>query len=270
MNKLNPVEFAIKVTSFRKKIREICTKKGLEYPSDSKISEYINDCGGLDCVFDINDFMSDYETKDGVFRDPFIDFKAEIDKYAWVEKPTEEEMREFITEHGYDVKGFLRQHTINKYNPLEREVLLATLTNLKPYQMVQLWNKFIEESAMYGDDSYIYDLNETDDLNMLRKNMTPSMWASVVALKARYVQWFNLNDGKIQKLDEDDIKGSIIAYWSDIFPRFLVWGECYEKIGKGTEDKMAYFDFIVRPIFCKYLGYNYDPSRGTIEEIKKA
>ena len=270
MNKLNPVEFAIKVTSFRKKIREICTKKGLEYPSDSKISEYINDCGGLDCVFDINDFMSDYETKDGVFRDPFIDFKAEIDKYAWAEKPTEEEMREYITEHGYDVKGFLRQHTINKYNPLEREVLLATLTNLKPYQMVQLWNKFIEESAMYGDDSYIYDLNETDDLNMLRKNMTPSMWASVVALKARYVQWFNLNDGKIQKLDEDDIKGSIIAYWSDIFPRFLVWGECYEKIGKGTEDEMHYFDFIVRPIFCKYLGYNYDPSKGTIEEIKKA
>lgn len=269
MNKLNPVEFAIKVTSFRKKIREICTKKGLEYPSDSKISEYINDCGGLDCVFDINDFMSDYETKDGVFRDPFTDFKAEIDKYAWAEKPTEEEMREYITEHGYDVKGFLRQHTINKYNPLEREVLLATLTNLKPYQMVQLWNKFIEESAMYGEDSYIYDLNETDDLNMLRKNMTPSMWASVVALKARYVQWFNLNDGKIQKLDEDDIKGSIIAYWSDIFPRFLVCGECYEKIGNGA-DEMHYFDFIVRPIFCKYLGYNYDPSRGTIEEIKKA
>jgi hypothetical protein len=270
MNKLNPVEFAIKVTSFRKKIREICTKKGLEYPSDSKISEYINDCGGLDCVFDINDFMSDYETKDGVFRDPFIDFKAEIDKYAWAEKPTEEEMREFITEHGYDVRGFLRQHTINKYNPLEREVLIATLTNLKPCQMAQLWNKFIEESAMYGADSYIYDINEINDLNMLRKNMTPSMWASVVALKARYVQWFNLNDGKIQKVDEEDIKGSIIAYWSDIFPRLLAWGECYEKICTGTKDEMHYFDFIVRPIFCKYLGYNYDPSRGTIEEIKKA
>jgi hypothetical protein len=270
MKKLNPVEFAIKVTSFRKKIREICTKKGLEYPSDSKISEYINDCGGLDCVFDINDFMSDYETKDGVFRDPFIDFKAEIDKYAWAEKPTEEEMREFITEHGYDVRGFLRQHTINKYNPLEREVLIATLTNLKPCQMAQLWNKFIEESAMYGADSYIYDINEINDLNMLRKNMTPSMWASVVALKARYVQWFNLNDGKIQKVDEEDIKGSIIAYWSDIFPRLLAWGECYEKICTGTKDEMHYFDFIVRPIFCKYLGYNYDPSRGTIEEIKKA
>ena len=267
MNKLNAVEFAIKVTSFRKKIREICTKKGLEYPADDKISEYINDCGGLNCVFDINDFMSDYETKDGVFRDPFIDFQAEIDKYAWADKPTEEEMRGYITEHGYDVKGFLRQHTINKYNPLERDVLLSTLAKLNPCQMVQLWNKFIEESAMYGDDSYIYDLNDTEDLNMLRRNMTPADWAKVVGLKARYVQWFNLNDGKVQKVDEEDIDGVLVAYWSDIFPRFLVWGECYKKIGNGA-DEMHYFDFIVRPIFCKYLGYEYDPSRGTIEEVK--
>ena len=265
MADLNLVEKANKVLTFRKYIREECRKKGLDYPSDEKISEYINQKYGMN----VDDFMADYTEKEGIFRDPFNDFKAEIDKYAWAENPTEEEMRDFVTKNGYDVRGFLRQHTINKYNPLEREVLLATLTNLKPYQMVQLWNKFIEESAMYGDDSYIYDLNETDDLNMLRKNMTPSMWASVVALKARYVQWFNLNDGKIQKVDDDDIKGSIIAYWSDIFPRFLVWGECYEKIGNGA-DEMHYFDFIVRPIFCKYLGYNYDPSRGTIEEIKKA
>lgn len=265
MADLNLVEKANKVLTFRKYIREECRKKGLDYPSDAKISEYINQKYGMN----VDDFMADYTEKEGIFRDPFTDFKAEIDKYAWAEKPTEEEMREYITEHGYDVKGFLRQHTINKYNPLEREVLIATLTNLKPYQMVQLWNKFIEESAMYGEDSYIYDLNDTDDLNMLRKNMTPSMWASVVALKSRYVQWFNLNDGKIQKLDEDDIKGSIIAYWSDIFPRLMIWSECYEKIGEGTEDEMLYFDYIVRPIFCKYLGYNYNRLKGTIEPIKK-
>lgn len=265
MADLNLIEKANKVLTFRKYIREECRKKGLDYPSDAKISEYINQKYGMN----VDDFMKDYTEKEGIFRDPFTDFKAEIDKYAWVDKPTEEEMREYITEHGYDVKGFLRQHTINKYNPLEREVLLATLTNLKPYQLVQLWNKFIEESALYGEDSYIYDLNDTDDLNMLRKNMTPSMWASVVALKARYVQWFNLNDGNIQKVDDDDIKGSIIAYWSDIFPRLMVWSECYEKIGEDTEDEMLYFDYIVRPIFCKYLGYNYNRLKGTIEPIKK-
>ena len=148
-------------------------------------------------------------------------------------------------------------------------MLISTIENLESFQLVQLWNKFVEESALYGADSYIYDLNNTKDLNMLRKNMTPSMWASVVALKSRYVQWFNLNDGNIQKVDDDDIKGSIIAYWSDIFPRLMIWSECYEKIGEGTEDEMLYFDYIVRPIFCKYLGYNYNRLKGTIEPIKK-
>lgn len=265
MADLNLVEKANKVITFRKYIREECRKKGLEYPSDDKISEYINQKYGMN----VDDFMKDYTEHEGIFRDPFNDFKAEIDKYAWVNKPTEEEMREYVAKSGYDVKGFLRQRTIDSFNPLEKDVLISTIENLEPYQLVQLWNKFVEESALYGEDSYIYDLNNTKDLNMLRKNMTPSMWASVVALKARYVQWFNLNDGNIQKVDDDDIKGSIIAYWSDIFPRLMVWSECYEKIGEDTEDEMLYFDYIVRPIFCKYLGYNYNRLKGTIEPIKK-
>lgn len=265
MADLNLVEKANKVITFRKYIREECRKKGLEYPSDAKISEYINQKYGMN----VDDFMKDYTEHEGIFRDPFNDFKAEIDKYAWVEKPTEEEIRDFVTKSGYDVKGFLRQRIINSFNPLEKDVLISTIENLEPFQLVQLWNKFVEESAMYGVDSYIYDLNSTKDLNMLRKNMTPSMWASVVALKSRYVQWFNLNDGNIQKVDDDDIKGSIIAYWSDIFPRLMIWSECYEKIGEGTEDEMLYFDYIVRPIFCKYLGYNYNRLKGTIELIKK-
>ena len=266
MAELNLVEKANKVISFRKVIREICRKKGLEYPSDDKISEYINQKYGMN----VDDFMKDYTEKEGIFRDPTTEFYNNLMKINWGEEtPTIENVREFVAKNGYDKQKFINEWVINTYKGVEKDTLVATI-KLTDEVLVKLWNKFIEESAMYGDDSYIYDLNETDDLNMLRKNMTPSMWASVVALKARYVQWFNLNDGKIQKLDEDDIKGSIIAYWSDIFPRFLVWGECYEKIGKGTEDKMAYFDFIVRPIFCKYLGYNYDPSRGIIEEIKKA
>lgn len=267
MADLNLVEKANKVITFRKYIREECRKKGLEYPSDAKISEYINQKYGMN----VDDFMKDYTEKEGIFRDPFNDFKAEIiNKYEWGNnKPTDEEMRDFLVSNGYDINGFIRQHIINSFNPLEKDVLISTIKNLEPFQLVQLWNKFVEESAMYGADSYIYDLDYENDLVSLRGNMTPSQWGKVIALKSRFVQWFNLNDGKIQKVDEEDIRGVIIAYWSDIFPRFLGWDECYETIGKGTEGEMFYFDYIVRPIFCKYLGYNYDPLKGTIEEIKK-
>jgi NADH dehydrogenase len=46
MADLNIIERANKILTFRKYIREECRKKGLEYPSDEKIAEYIADCGG--------------------------------------------------------------------------------------------------------------------------------------------------------------------------------------------------------------------------------
>ena len=53
--KLNAVEYAVKVTSFRNMIRGVCRKKGLEYPADEKIAEYIEQGYG----FDLDDFMAD-------------------------------------------------------------------------------------------------------------------------------------------------------------------------------------------------------------------
>ena len=70
MAELNLVEKANKVISFRKVIREICRKKGLEYPSDDKISEYINQKYGMN----VDDFMKDYTEKEGIFRDPTTEF----------------------------------------------------------------------------------------------------------------------------------------------------------------------------------------------------
>ena len=263
MADLNIIEKANKVLTFRKYIREECRKKGLEYPSDAKISEYINQKYGMN----VDDFMADYTEKEGIFRDPFNDFKAEVSKHVWV-NTTDEEMRNFVTEQGYNVRGFLRHKLIDSYKPLEKDILIATITKLNTYQLVQLWNKFIEESVIYGEDSYIYDLDDADDLKTLRGGLKPSEWAKVVGFKCRYVSWHNLNDGRLLKYDDEGIKDVIVGYWSDIFPRLMVWGELYDTIGEG-EDRIAYFDFIVRPIICKYLGYEYDPERGTFEEIKK-
>ena len=264
MADLNIIEKANKVLTFRKYIREECRKKGLEYPSDAKISEYINQKYGMN----VDDFMADYTEKEGIFRDPFNDFKAEVSKHVWV-KTTDEEMRNFVTEQGYNVRGFLRCKSIDGYKPsLEKDILIATITKLNTYQLVRLWNKFIEESAVYGADSYIYDLTKQDDVNLLRGGLKPSEWAKVVGFKCRYVSWHNLNDGRLLKYDDEGIKDVIVGYWSDIFPRLMVWSELYDIIGED-KDKIAYFDFIVRPIICKHLGYEYDPERGTFEEIKK-
>ena len=65
--KLNAVEYAIKVTSFRKLVRDICRKNGLEYPSDNKIAEWIEQGYGME---NIDDFIKDYTEKQGIFREP--------------------------------------------------------------------------------------------------------------------------------------------------------------------------------------------------------
>lgn len=272
MAELNLVEKANKVLTFRKYIREECRKKGLEYPSDDKISEYIN--GG--CAYDVNDFMAEYEGKYGVFRDPFEDFKAAIvDKYDWIleTKPTDEEMREYVTTNGYNVDGFLRVHTINSYSPLEKKVLLEVLKRLTIPQLVSLWNEFIEESAMYGEDSCIYDLNIPQKVSTLRSNMRPSDWMKVQNFYhkgIRYICWHNLNDGEVFGYTDDEIKGTIIAYWDDIFKRLITWHSCYDSIGyKDTEGYFeGFYDMVVWPIFCEKLGYNFNPMHGTLETIE--
>lgn len=266
MAELNIIEQANKVLTFRKYIREECRKKQLEYPADEKVSEWIKEGYG----FKVEDFMKDYTEKEGIFRDPFNDFKAAIDKYSWAKKPTDEEMREYITQNGYNVKGFLRQHTINNHQPLEKKVLLAVLEKCTIPQLVALWNEFIEESAMYGEDSYIYDLCIEKDVTDLKRGMTPNEWLKTLSLKSRYVSWHNLNDGEIFASSDEDIKSTIVAYWSDIFPRLITWHLCYENIGfKGTEQCFQnFYDFVVWPIFCEKLGYKFDPMKGTLEEIK--
>lgn len=277
MAELNIIEKANKIITFRKYIREECRKKGLEYPSDEKIAEYIADCGGDDCVYDLNDFMCDYENKIGVFKDPFNDFKAEVFKYSWTTPPSDEEMRSYVAENGYDVQGFLRYRIINTMRPLEKATLLATL-KLDDVCLVELWNEFIEESCLYGEDSYIYDLTASKDIQFIQKNFPNDKKAELTRLirnaklhgkELRFFQWFNLNDNEIHV--KDDIKGIIIAYWGEIFERVMLYPLAYEfkveKYAKG--DGSTYFDDVFFPCIAEMVGYKIDGSKGTITKIEK-
>lgn len=67
MAEMNLVEKANKVMSFRKMIRAACQKLDMEYPSDEKISEYINQGLGMD----VEAFMEAYTKKVGIFKDSF-------------------------------------------------------------------------------------------------------------------------------------------------------------------------------------------------------
>ena len=271
MAELNLIERANKVLTFRKYIREECRKKAMEYPSDEKISEWLDQGYG----YSLEDFMKDYTEKEGIFRDPFVDFKEEVLKLGFVTPPSDEEMRSYMAENGCNVQGFLRQHTINSLPPLLREILFETLKINEP-KLVKLWNTFVEESAKYGEDSYIYDLRDENDINFITKNFPREIKAELTRLRndyalhektLRYFQWHNLNDGKIYV--KEDIKGIIIAFWEEIFGRIMLYPYAYqfnvEKYAHG--DGSTYFDDVFFPVIALKVGYKIDGDKGTLTKI---
>jgi hypothetical protein len=251
MDGLNIIERANKVITFRKYIREECRKKGLDYPSDEKLAEYINNENN----YNVEAFMDMYTNKKGIFKDPMDDFKAELALIEWGEyKPTDEEIAAYVAENGYNVHGFITHHVINTYKGFEKATLLRALA-LDDAELVKLWNKFIEEGALYGADSYIYDLEKADDRIYLTNHMPKDLRAELTRKinnaklhgnEVRFIQWFALNDNSVRI--KTDIKGIIVAYWSEIFERMMGYPMCYGD----------FFENIFWTECVGALGYNMD------------
>jgi len=252
MADLNIIERANKILTFRKYIREECRKKGLDYPSDEKLAEYINNENN----YNVDTFMDMCINKKGIFKDPMDDFKAELALIEWGPdgQPTDEEIAAYVAENGYNVHGFITHHVINTYKGFEKATLLRALA-LDDAELVKLWNKFIEEGALYGADSYIYDLENADDRIYLTTHMPKDLRAELTRKinnaklhgnKVRFIQWFELNDNSMHI--KTDIKSIIVAYWSEIFERMMGYPMCYGD----------FFENIFWTECVGALGYNMD------------
>jgi hypothetical protein len=249
----NVVEQAVKVTSFRKSIREVCRKAKLEYPTDEKVAEWIEQ----GYPFNVEDFIADYREHKGIFRTPLADFRAAVNNnFIWGDMPSEDEIQAFFNKYGNNISLFCKQHTIKNMKPLERKVYLKTIEVLPTDGLAALWNRFIEESAHFGEDSYIYDLENPKDIEFLLDHMEGCEFQTIKNMneqKVRYVQWFALNDKSIQGITDDNIQYMITAYWSEIFERIMIFPSCYQRL-MGKQWGIEYFDEIVWPIITKELG----------------
>ena len=244
------IGFAHKVISFRMNAIKACKAKGIDAPTDEQISDYINNYG-----LHFEDFMADFTEHEGIFRclrTPLEEFKGEIKKISWGTPPTEEEILAFFNKNGNNIGLFCNQHAISKMKPLQRKIYLKTIEVLPTEGLVALWNLFIEESAHYGEDSYIYDLKNPEDVKFLRghmENLEMQTIRNMIEERVRYVQWFALTDKSIQGRTDDNIQRIITAYWSEIFARIMIFPSCYQRL-MGIE----YFDEIVWPIITKEVG----------------
>jgi hypothetical protein len=141
--------------------------------------------------------------------------------------------------------------------PIERKLFFATIDKLTTAQLVALWNLFIEESAMYGEDSYIIDLKNESDMCFLN----PTLFAEdkeaeekVLNWKkndVRYIQWHYITDGELREVK--DIKGMFIAFWGDIYERIIGWPSCYVEFADNDGNKVYYLDDVLAPIIRKEI-----------------
>ena len=258
--KMNLIENARKLLGFRLAVINACKKNNIDAPTDEQISEYVNGYGR-----NVDDFMADYMGHEGMFRylrTPLEDFKDEISKIAWGNEPTEEEVITFFNEHGNDIDTFLEQKRVKEMQPIVRKTYLATIDKLNEKELVNLWNAFIEESALYGEDSYIYDLEDEDDVAFLSEHMNHDEANKVFDMAkdgVRFIQWLATNDGTIKKVE--DIKKTISAFWEEIFERIMIFPTAYDL------DKTFYFCNVFFPVIAKEIGYEIDVSHGTLSQI---
>lgn len=261
MNRLcgNVIEQAIKVTSFRKLVREECRKNGLEYPSDDKIAEYIEQGYG----FDVKDFIADYKEREGIFREPITDFCKELNKYEFGDnKPTIEEIKAWTAKNGYNVSLFLRERTINSYEGFYRKTIEKAL-KLNENTLVNLWNFFIQESAWYGEDSHIFNLTDVDECEWMSKNLDPKDFKYIFNLvaneKVKYVQVF-AKEGEPKDYIHvvDDIKGVIVAYWTEIVNRVMSFSDLYYDFDTYEENySQRVMNNVFQPVIREMCGVPY-------------
>ena len=265
------IGFAHKVIGFRMNVIKACKAEGIDAPTDEQIGAYINDYG-----LHLDDFMADYIEHEGMFRclkTPLEKFKDEIYRVEWGNKPTYDEIVAFFNTNGNNVSLFCEQRAIKGMKPLVRKTYLKTIEKLSEEKLVKLWNSFIEESELYGLDSYIYDLANENNSRYLWKHMDEAQLKTINNMvtqnNTRFIQWFNLNDGSI--CEKSDIKHTITAYWSEIFERIMLYPSAYnfnvEIYCEGNAS--TYFDDVFFPIIAKEVGYLIDGDKGTIKEIEK-
>jgi hypothetical protein len=80
--------------------------------------------------------------------------------------------------------------------------------------------------------------------------------------EVRFFQWHNLNDDKIHVINS--IENTIVAYWSDIFERVMIFPECYNDFGG-----FQYFTEVFWGECIKYLGFEIDKHNVELKELKK-
>ena len=221
------VEKAREVLIFRLLINKACKEQGIAAPTDEQVSKYLNDGGAMD----VKKFMDDYYIQ-------------------------------MCEQKSSNIDKFIRNYTLDSYNPMERAALLRTLNKVYDKMLIQLWNIFVESAMKVGEDSHIYhssrieELYDTlftngdfDNLKDLRSFISSCKSCEIDKYFFQYI------DRKVIVEKTHKIKDHIIAWWGDIFEDIMRYPSAYANLFDEQGKEYHYFFKVIYPIIADKLGY---------------
>ena len=261
------IAFSNAVLQMRCQIINACKDKGLEPPTDKQISDYIIGYG-----VNVKDFMADYEEGEGMFRNlAFKRFKDKVCAVNWAQVPTDEEIESFFNEHGNNFSLFMDTINIGAMTDAERVTYLGTITRLSERKLVDLWNAFIDEGTAYGEDSYIYDSEDEEEMNENFNEGGQKRITSVLNGNRFFQLHYGFDSEEEGTNPINNMKNLILGYWGEIFERVMMYPSAYEfKVELCCEgDGSTYFSDVFFPNLATLLGYRVDGGNCKIEYLGK-
>lgn len=119
--------------------------------------------------------------------------------------------------------------------------------------LVSLFNLFIEESALYGMDSCIYNLGNNKDLADFKASCNLEELAKVWECVKHGYRYFSITEKGVVLVEKEGIPRTIAAFWDEIFDRILEYPMCYVELNGDGDSTLSYFFEIVFPILTKYM-----------------
>lgn len=201
----------------------------------------------------------------------FAEFLKEVKKN--VPNAVDDDIISFIAENGIGsiedfILGFQKEEEEKherENTDLSKQVLNATLA-MDDEVIRMVWNMAKVAATKDNISEFVFSLNNTDDLNMIRETLGGDVFTKLARYvlgqpNCKYITLMQNGNVPFTLVTIDTIKESLKRAWDSLFPFIMSCPSIFTNMD-GHDTDILYYDEVVSPIICKQLGVRYCVDNG--------
>lgn len=201
----------------------------------------------------------------------FAEFLKEVKKN--VPNAVDDDIISFIAENGIGsiedfILGFQKEEEEKherENTDLSKQVLNATLA-MDDEVIRMVWNMAKVAATKDNISEFVFSLNNTDDLNMIRETLGGDVFTKLARYvlgqpNCKYITLMQNGSVPFTLVTIDTIKESLKRAWDSLFPFIMSCPSIFTNMD-GHDTDILYYDEVVSPIICKQLGVRYCVDNG--------